>query len=436
MKIKKIVGRLILYGIAILILICTVITGPYFWNNWVTYPRLEKERSALWSKYKEPKKQIPQNEYKGVFHMHTYWSHDSRGTLDEILSAAKKANYNFLFISDHKRSKLDTFPRSYHGVYDDIVFEAGTESSTGLMITPMRNTVVDWDMDESELIHDLVVNGGLVNYVHTEDSHNWDNPDYQSMEIYNIHTDYLDGNDSRTSVLLNLAINSSKYHHWVFRDMYDEQIDIISNWDALNKKRRIVGVAGVDAHNNQSYRARYTSAGKVEWVGPNAKTIDIVELGLKEAILLREPDEFGWAFKFEVDPYFISFNHVANHVFSDTLTNIGIKDNMIAGHAFISFQSLAKADGFQYFTIDTSSSVNAILGDSVSAETISIIKAVSPYPVKFELLKDGDLIYSEENVYQFEYDPNRVAGNYRVVAKLFLDDQWISWVFTNPIYAY
>lgn len=430
------VGRLFLYGIAILILIFTVITGPYFWNNWVTYPRLEKERAELWSKYKEPKKQIPHDEYKGVFHMHSYWSHDSRGTLEEILPSAQKAGYNFLFFSDHPHGELDSFPRSYQGVYDEIVFEAGTEGGKGLMVTPMDSTVIDWSKDQSEVIKDIVSNNGIVIYVHTEKAHNWVNPDYQAMEIYNIHTDYLDGNDGFLSIITNLIINNREYHHWVFRDIYDEQADIISNWDALNMKRRIVGIAGVDAHNNQSYRARYTSDGKVEWIGPNAKTIGIVEPGLKEAILLGEPDEFGWAFKFEVDPYFVSFNHVANHVFSDTLTNNGIKDNMIAGHAFISFQSLAKADGFQYFTIDTSSNVNAILGDSVSAKTISIIKAVSPYPVKFELLKDGDMIYSEENVYQFEYDPNRVAGNYRVVAKLLLDDQWISWVFTNPIYAY
>lgn len=42
----------------------------------------------------------------------------------------------------------------------------------------------------------------------------------------------------------------------MFRDLYNEQTEILANWDRLNQNRKIVGVAGVDAHNNQSFRAR------------------------------------------------------------------------------------------------------------------------------------------------------------------------------------
>ena len=433
---KRRILKIIIGLLIFLILVVLIITGPYLWNNWVTYPRLEKERRALWLKYKMPKKYIKLDEYKGVFHMHSYWSHDSRGKLNEILPAAKKAGYSFLFFSDHPHSKLDTFPRSYHGVYNGVIFEPGTESSHGLMVTPMDSVVLDWSKGDSAVIHDVVKNNGLVIYVHTEKPHHWDNPDYQAMEIYNIHTDYLDGNDSFSSIILNLLINKSKYHHWVFRELYDEQVDILANWDRLNKKRRIVGVAAVDAHNNQNFRARYTKDGKVEWVGPNAETLEIVEPGIKEDILLSKPDENGWAFKWEVDPYFISFNHVANHVFSDTLTNFGIKNNLVAGHAFISFQSLAKADGFQYFAVDSTDKVTAILGDSISVASVNKLKAVSPFPVQFNLIKDGEVIDIVDNVYNYEYTPNDKTGNYRIVAKIFLDDAWVSWVFTNPIYIY
>ncbi|VAX19062.1 hypothetical protein MNBD_IGNAVI01-2444 [hydrothermal vent metagenome] len=436
MKIKKIIIRTIAALLVIFILAFIIITGPFWWKYWVTYPRLEKERAELWSKYKEPQKFIELNEYKGEFHLHSYWSHDSRGKLNEILPAAKKAGYSFLFFSDHPHSKLDTFPRSYHGVYDGVIFEPGTESSHGFMVTPMDSVVLDWSKGDSAVIHDVVKNNGLVIYVHTEKPHHWDNPDYQAMEIYNIHTDFLDGNDGLLSLALNSFINKKKYHHWIFREIYDEQTEILSNWDKLNKHRRIVGVAAVDAHNNNNIRARYLDNGKVEWVGPNAETLEIVEPGLKEKILLGEPDSTGWAFKWELDPYFISFNYVANHVFSDTLTNFGIKDNLVAGHEFISFQSLAKADGFQYFAVDSSDNVNAILGDSISAKSVAKLKAVSPFPVQFQLVKDGKVIDTVDNVYEYEFDPNDHAGNYRIVAKVFLDDAWVSWVFTNPIYIY
>ena len=436
MKIKKIVLRTLLVLVIIILIIIAIVAGPYLWKNWVTYPRLEKERVELWTKYKKPHKYIKLDEYKGVFHMHSYWSHDSRGVLNEILPAAKKAGYNFLFFSDHPHSKLDTFPRGYNGVYNGIIFEPGTEGGKGLMVVPMDSSVIDWSQDQSDVIHKLVSNGGLVIYVHTEKKHDWENPDYQAMEIYNIHTDYLDGNDGLFSIAMNLVINSKKHHHWVFREIYDEQSEIIFNWDSLNKKRRIVGVAGVDAHNNQNYRARYLDNGTVEWVGPNAKTIEIVEPGLKEKILLADSNSNGWAFKWEVDPYFISFNHVTNNVFSDTLTNYGIKNNLVAGHAFISFQSLAKADGFQYFAVDSDDNVNGIMGDSISIGSVSKIKAVSPFPVQFQLVKDEKVIDVVDDVYEYEFNPNNQVGNYRIVAKLYLDDTWISWVFTNPIYIY
>lgn len=431
-KLLKVIFSIILIFIIILFVIIT----PYLWKHWITYPSLEEERLELWGKYQKPQKYIQKNEYKGEFHLHSFWSHDSRGSLKEILSAAKKAEYNFLFFSDHARSKLDTFPRSFSGFYDGILFEPGTESSNGLMVTPLDKQVLDWEQGESTIIHNVVKNNGLVLYVHSEEPHDWDNPDYQGMEIYNIHTDFLDGNDGLFSLVVNLFFNKSKYHHWVFREIYDEQVDILSNWDNLNMRRRIVGMAATDAHNNNSFKARYLADGKVEWIGPNAETLDIVEQGLKEKILLGESNKNGWAFKWEVDPYFISFNHVANHIFSDSLTNYGIKNNLVSGHAFISFQSLAKADGFQYFTLDSSNKVNAIMGDSVSVKSVQKIKAVSPFPVKFQLVKDGKIIDKVDNVYEYEFKLNNQRGNYRIVAKLLFDDSWISWVFTNPIYIH
>jgi len=427
----------ILFGVILLItLVVVIISSPYLWKHWVTYPGFERERNELLSRYKEPQKFITYSEYKGEFHLHSYWSHDSRGKLNEILPAAKKAGFSFLFFSDHPHSKLDSFPRSYNGVYDGIIFEPGTESSNGLMVTPLDTTVLDWSKGDSAITSEVVNNNGLVLYVHTEREHDWNNPDYQAMEIYNIHTDFLDGNDGLFSIALNLVFNKSRYRTWVLREIYDEQTEILSHWDELNKHRRIVGMAAVDAHNNNNFRARYLDDGKVEWVGPNAETIDIVEPGLKEKILLGKTDENGWAFKWELDPYFSSFNFVVNHVFSDTLTNYGIKNNLVAGHAFISFQSLANADGFQFFSVNEKNNVSAILGDSISVESVSKLKAVSPFPVKFQLLKDGEELDSIDNTYDYQYEINNTTGNYRIVAKLYLDDEWVSWVFTNPIYIY
>ena len=152
-----ITGLLILLVVAFLIL-----TGSSWKRHWITYPRLEKQRAEIWSKYQEPEKIIELNKYKGILHAHTYWSHDSRGSIEEILPAAKQAKLDFLFFSDHPHGKLDTFPRSYHGTYDGIIFEAGTESSDGLMVCPMDSVVLLWGKGQDSIISEVVEAGDWV----------------------------------------------------------------------------------------------------------------------------------------------------------------------------------------------------------------------------------------------------------------------------------
>jgi len=430
----KRIARWAVAGIfSVLIIAFLVITGPAWWNKWVTYPKLEKERAALREKTKTPERLIEQTDYQGVLHAHSYWSHDSRGIIEEILPAAQRAKLDFIFLSDHIRNKLDSFPRGYQGNYDGVIIEAGTESRN-IMVTPMQSGVLDWNKEESQLIRDVVENGGLVAYVHSEEPHNWADSNYQAMEIYNIHTDLLD-EESILPFILNVAINKKNYRHWAYRELYDDQSAILAHWDSLNETRQIVGIAAADAHNNQSFRARYIDNGMVEWVGPNAKTLEVTEPGWKERLLLDEPNIAGWAFKWEVDTYFHSFNYVNTHVFSDTLSRTAIKDNIVAGHVYISFESLAEARGFQFVAQDDLGQVNAIMGDSVAVDSVAMLQAVSPLPVRFELFKNGAMIDQIEDKYSYQYRPSSI-GNYRIVARLKLRGDWVSWVMTNPIYIH
>lgn len=436
-KILSIVLKVLFGLIGLAILAFFIYSAPWIWCRVWIYPKLEKEKVAIQSTYKKPRVYISKTDYNGIIHMHSYWSHDSRGMLNEILPAAKEAKLEFLFFSDHPRSKLDTFPRSYHGVFDEIIFEPGTETSEGLMVCPMDSVVLDWNQPQDEIIKQVVEMGGLALYLHTEEPHDWDNPDYQMMEIYNIHTDLLDEEGSILPLIVNFAINGKKYSHWAMREIYDEQTEILANWDSLNGKRRITGIGAADAHNNQNIRARYNKNGMVEWYGPNADLLATVKPGLKEKLLLsKKPDEAGWSFRFETDAYFTSFNYVNTHVFCDTLSNVNIKDNLVAGRAFVAFENLAFADGFQYFSTDINNQVNAILGDSIPSGSVNQIKAVSPYPVQFKLIKDGKEIDTANDIYEYQYKPGNNAGNYRIEAHLKFGGEYTAWIQTNPIYIY
>lgn len=433
-KLIKIIFILVSVLIILTIAIIGFYTAPYWYKHFISYPKLEKQRAEIWEQYKKPDQYINLTDYKGILHAHTYWSHDSRGVIEEILPAAKKSELDFLFFSDHPHAKLDTFPRSYSGYEDGILFEPGSEKGR-MIVCPMDTVVLDWGVDQDKLIKNVVDNGGLAMYVHSEGPHDWGNPDYQGMEIYNIHTDILDG-EKLLPLIVNFAINGKKYRHWAFREIYDDQTEILARWDSLNTFRRIVGFGAPDAHNNQNVRARYLENGNVEWVGPNANTIKITKPGLFEKLLLGKPDKAGWSYRFETDSYFGSFNFVNTHVFSDTLTNSAIKTNLVKGHAFVSFENLADATGFQFFVVDEKSNLTAIMGDSVAAKNIKELRAVSPFPVKFDLFKNGVLLKSVESVYEMGYSKNLGPAHYRIVASLMLDKKWTPWVFTNPVYVY
>lgn len=437
-RIIRIIFKTLLFLLGALLLIVFVYIFPWLWRSWVTYPKLEKERTEIRSQHKKPQSRIEKTAYKGILHMHSYWSHDSRGVLKEILPAAKQADMDFLFFADHKRNEQDTFPRSFKGMYDGILFEPGTESSQGLIVNPLDSVVLDWSIPQEEIIKQVVGSGGLAYYCHTEDPHEWDNPDYQAMEIYNIHTDLLDEEGSILPLIINFAINGKKYSHWAMREIFDEQTEILARWDKLNLQRRITGVGAADAHNNQNVRARYNEAGMVEWIGPNADLLATVEPGWKENLLLSdEPDEAGWSFRFETDSYFTSFNYINTHVFCDTLASRNIKDNLVSGHAFIAFENLANARGFEYFSENGEGLVNAIIGDSVSVGEVKSLDVISPYPAYYKMVKDGEVLeFSEQADYSYSFKTNGVKGNYRIEAYFKIDGELLQWVLTNPIYLH
>ena len=183
-KIVRILLKVIASLLGLLVLAVFIYAAPWLWRRISVYPKLEKEKIEIQAQYRKPENYISKSDYNGILHMHSYWSHDSRGMMEEILPAAKQAKLEFLFFSDHPHAKLDTFPRSYSGVFDGVIFEPGTETSQGgIMVCPMDTVILDWNKPQREILKQVVDMGGLTLYLHTEKEHDWDCPDYQMMEI-------------------------------------------------------------------------------------------------------------------------------------------------------------------------------------------------------------------------------------------------------------
>jgi len=431
--IKKIF-RFLLWILGLILLLTVISFSPGVWHNWVTYPKYEREITAFQKLRKEPVPLTKLNTYRGVMHVHSYLSHDSKGTLDDIIPAAKTDGIDFIFLTDHPHGRLDTLPKGYHGYYNGVLIEPGTEND-GFDTWPLRPSVIDWKLNKDTVAKNIVSKGGIIFYAHTEEPHNWSNPDFQGMEIYNFHTDTKD--QSPIPIILNVIINGSKYRHWVMREFFDEQTPILARWDSLNRIRKIVGFSAVDAHENQNYRARYLKDGRVQWIGPNAKPVDTMEVKFWNKWIFEKPDKSGWIFKWLVDTYQASFNYITNYVIADTLSTPSLAENMKKGHLFTAFKSLADAKGFLYYTVNKNDSVNAILGDSVKIDQVKTLNAISPFPGQFRLIHDGKTvnISSDEN-YRFTWSEPLEKGAYRIEIHLKLQGKLIPWLYSNPIYIY
>jgi hypothetical protein len=432
--IKKALKYLVLSISAFIFLVITVLFTPPLWRHMFTYPQLEKEVSELSKLRKETPSVTRLNTYRGIIHAHSFWSHDSEGTLYDLIPAAEYAGIDFIFLTDHPRGDIDTIPRGYNGYYDGVLIEAGSEKQ-GFDTWPADTAVIDWSINKDTISERIVSTGGLIFYAHTEEPHNWSNPWYQGMEIYNFHTDTKD--ESLVPHIFNFIINGKKYRPWALRQMFDEQVNILALWDSLNTVRKIVGFSAADTHENQNIRARYLKDGRVEWVGPNANVIDTMTVKFRNKWLLGEPDNNGWVFKWMIDTYKEGFNYITNYVLADTLSVPSLTKQMKLGHLYTAFKSLGDASGFTFYSKDQNDSPYGIMGDSITLEEVKSLNAVSPLPGQFRLIHDGKTInISPEDNYQYSWSEVLEKGAYRIEVHLKFRGKYVPWIYSNPVYIY
>ncbi|MEI6142751.1 MAG: hypothetical protein WCP85_25980 [Mariniphaga sp.] len=437
MKFKRILKflKIILLTICGLITVVLLITfTPALWNRWVTYPRLNKQIVEFQKLRKETISLTMLHTYRGVLHVHSFWSHDSKGTLAEIIPAAKHCGIDFIFLTDHPRGNIDTIPRGFKGYFDGVLVEPGSEKQ-GFDTWPLDSTVIDWRVNKDTVAKNIVSKGGIIFYAHTEEPHNWANPFYQGMEIYNFHTDTKDEN--LFPLVINFAVNGNKYRQWALREMFDEQTNILKLWDSLNTKRKIVGFSAVDTHENQNFRAKFLKDGRLQWFGPNAKIIDTMEVKFWNKWILQKPDTSGYVFKYMIDTYNEGFDYITNYVYADTLTVNSLANHLKKGHLYTAFKSLGDAKGFMYYAVNQKDSIVGMLGDSIKLADIKLLKAVSPFPGQFKLIHDGKLVnQTSEDAYNFTWSEPVQKGAYRIEMHFKLDGKVVPWLYSNPIYIY
>src|SRR5262249_31400920 len=130
----------------------------------------------------------PYREYRANLHVHSLLSHDSRGTIEEIVAAAKKVGTSVLMFTEHPSERYDYFKDGHRGMTDGVLLIPGAETE-GFLAYPtqsLRGVKTGSPQEFSDLVRSR---GGLVFLCHLEERMNWEIRGMTGTEIYNIHAD-------------------------------------------------------------------------------------------------------------------------------------------------------------------------------------------------------------------------------------------------------
>ena len=424
---------LILLVLAAALLAWTVRGAIY--NRFVRFPK----EAAAWEAIRNSRQEVTLDDgwgaYRGNCHSHSHISHDSNVPFEEILAALKSADRDFIFMSDHVVDDIADYSIQWKGLYDGVLFVRGYEMGTGFMPWGLPDDTILRRSEEIEVTaRQIEERGGLLFFAHTEEERPWDLPELDGMEIYNLHTDTKDEGMALLPMLIgDLLLSKRRYPDQVIRLFFDPQTEILARWDELNKTRRITGIQGTDAHQNQGYTGVYTANDTLQISDTSPELLTEINLNFLTRGLLRlffgrfsAGDE---VFHFQLDPYERMVRYSATHILANELTEEALCASLKVGRAYVAFDMIADARGFVYFAED--GGVKAVMGEEMPFSGTVRLRAASPHRGRIKVVHDGAVVHQVDGT-ELDWQP-AAPGNYRVEVELFIVNQWVPWIYSNPL---
>lgn len=312
-----------------------------------------------------PVRRADLEDVRGVIHVHSFLSHDARGTVAEIAEAARAAGVRFVAMTDHFREPGPQVSEGARGERDGVLFLVGVElkraSGSFLALglgdatpTPTaRLEVRAFPRDPAETLVAIRHAGGLSFVGHAETFAGWEEaPAFDGLEVANLHADAKD--DPWWSLLLSALFEPPGCF---FTRLIDHPEANLARWDALGTHRRVPGVGGCDAHAN------------VRIFGPLGGTVGTYEEAFRalttHALVARRPGRSPDA--------------------------RAVLEALRQGRCYIAFEMRGDATGFWFDLADGAGVAEAIQGEEVRFRPGQWLRAHAPGGARAQvaLLRDG-----------------------------------------------
>lgn len=442
MSVKSILRRffrwtlgLVLLLLLLLVIAFLVVFRGALYNRFVTFPK----EAAAWDEIRATLSEValpyhvPWTEFRGIAHNHSEFSHDSEVPFPFILQVLKDIECDFIAMSDHcLENGTADYSVQWRGIHDGKLFIPGFEMKYGFMPWRLADDVVlDCGKDPAALAAEIEEKGGLLFIAHPEEKREWHLPQIAGMEIYNIHADFKD--EEIKELAPDILLNLRAYPDQTFRLIFDRNTRMLEHWDDMNLERDITGIAANDCHQNNGIYGIYTADDTLLVKKTSGDVIGNYSLNVLTRTLLRllpgalEPGKE--IFRLQVDPYALMSRYVNTHVLATELSEAAVLDAFAEGRVFIGFDMIADSSGFMFLA--RSDNKQAVMGERIALGSETFLVAAAPHTCRFTVLRHGVPVHQETGL-SIRWPVNE-PGKYRVEAELNILDEWVPWIYANPI---
>ena len=377
------------------------------------------------------------HEYRCNLHVHSAFSHDSRGKIGDIIAAAKRAGTDALLFTEHPAAHYDFVADGHSGIVDGVLLVPGAETK-GMLVYP-RSTVPEHDaLGSQDLVRRVRAGDGMMFLCHLEERMDWSLDSLTGCEIYNTHADAKEETRLYAMMKNPLWLVQAKkvldaYPQEALAAIFDPPVDYLRRFDELCAVYPHTGVSGNDAHENVGLRITLLEGDKVriaDALDEELTVLDRAVVGVFTPIPAdAKPGDL--VFKLQLDPYEQSLRHVGTHVLATELSRDAIQEGLVKGRAFVAFDWIADARGFDFHAEEGNGRHE--MGSHVRLAGKPVLVGKAPLPGHWKVFNRGEIVHEADGE-TFSFAPTAV-GNHRVELWLDVAGRPLPWVLANPIYV-
>jgi hypothetical protein len=320
-------------------------------------------------------------DFKGIIHCHSFRSHDSIGTIEEIGAACASVGIDFLVMTDHPSPY--SVSRGKRGMVGDTLFMVGAELRTPagtLLAFPLRHYVRP-HLTLVQCLAAVHAQGGLAVVGHAEgwQAKAWDTPGLDGVEVHNLHAAAVRA--SKTGMLVRTLFTPLGT---MFGNLARPDPQVLQHWDRAAVRHPLPALGGNDAHAN-----------------------------------IRVLGSMGWV----LGNYHEVFRVLSTHVLAERLDEASVVAAIRHGRTYVVIDLWRDGSGFQFWA--EAAGRDHEMGSTVDRG--ASLRVVVPTRAEIRLLRHGVVVLSEVG----EALQHRVAvpGIYRVEVHL----DGVPWILSSPI---